>query len=274
MNPGARITLRGVSSSTPPEPPQEQDAARDENRVPEPDEADTDPLQARWSLDPDSDFFVSQHNWAPRFDAPVTVTPRQVQRRRNSKLLGIGAAVGAVAVVGGLILWLTGPTQDTAQPQGSEEPTTSRPPEPTALSEDGSLLLRQLPKGYPTGACELVSAPESVLSQVDCAQNTDPGGPSSATYSLVADSASLAAVFEDALAVAMRVDCPGNIQSPGPWRRNATPDKISGQLFCGLLDGQPTVVWTDEGKMTVSAVRAGPAGPTFPQLYAWWSSHS
>ncbi|AMO59399.1 Uncharacterised protein [Mycolicibacterium phlei] len=34
------------------------------------------------------------------------------------------------------------------------------------------------------------------------------------------------------------------------------------------------IAWTDDVKMTVSAVRSGADGPTFPQLYAWWSKHS
>lgn len=113
-----------------------------------------------------------------------------------------------------------------------------------------------------------------MLAQINCGANTDQGGPVSAAYTLVADNTVLDEVFRSTIASATRVDCPGNIQSPGPWRRNATPDKVSGQLFCGLRDGAPTVVWTDEAKLTVSAVRAGAQGPAFPELYAWWSSHS
>jgi hypothetical protein len=95
-----------------------------------------------------------------------------------------------------------------------------------------------------------------------------------ATYSLVKDKATLDAAFNAVLAASTRVNCPGNIQSPGPWRRNATPDKTSGTLFCGLRDDRPTVVWTDDARLVVSSVRAGPQSPTFDELYAWWSSHS
>lgn len=195
--------------------------------------------------------------------------------------MAVGAAVvGVIAAVGGLIFWLTRPSHDHMQQASPAEPAASSapPPPPTTTtassSGDDARLLRQLPRGYPAGACETTSAPEGVLSQVNCAKNVDPDGPESATFSLAGDRAALEKTFTDTIAPAQRVDCPGNIQSPGPWRRNATPDRTSGQLFCGLLDGRPTVVWTDEAKMTVSAVRAGPTGPTFPQLYAWWSSHS
>lgn len=189
--------------------------------------------------------------------------------------MAIGAAVvSVVAVIGALIFWSTRPSQHDARQASPEEPTTTSPAPTTTNSRDDERLLRQLPKGYPTGACDAAPAPEGVLSQVNCAENIDPDGPESATFSFVADRASLEKAFNDTIADTVRVDCPGKIQSPGPWRRNATPDTISGQLYCGFLSGQPTVVWTDEEKMTVSAVRAGPTGPTFPQLYAWWSSHS
>ncbi|OBB44639.1 hypothetical protein A5752_03630 [Mycobacterium sp. 852002-51961_SCH5331710] len=207
------------------------------------------------------------------------MTPRQVQPRSPKKTAAIVAAViGVFAAVAGLIFWSTRPSPDDAQrATPTEPPTASAPPTTTAAtmtSQDDTRLLRQLPKGYPAGACESTLAPEGVLSQVDCAKNGDPDGPESATFSLVRDRASLEKTFNDTIGATVRVDCPGKIQSPGPWRRNATPDRISGQLYCGLQNGQPTVVWTDEEKMTVSAVRAGPTGPTFPQLYAWWSSHS
>nr|CRL75873.1 serine/threonine-protein kinase [Mycolicibacterium komanii] len=192
--------------------------------------------------------------------------------------VGIVAAVIGVAVVAGLIFWLTRPSQDDVQQATPPAPTTASAPVTTTTtatsSESDERLVRQLPKGYPSGACETLPAPEGVLAQVNCARNVDPDGPESAIFSLVADRASLENAFNDAIAATVRVDCPGKIQSPGPWRRNATPDRVSGQLYCGFSNGQPTVVWTDEEKMTVSAVRAGPTGPTFPQLYAWWSSHS
>ncbi|KUI41308.1 hypothetical protein AU197_01885 [Mycobacterium sp. IS-1590] len=202
------------------------------------------------------------------------MTPRQVQPRSSGKALVIIAAAVGVVAVGAVLLWPTGPAEDNPQPAGPEGPAATSRPEPTTAAEDDARLLRLLPKGYRAGACEPTQAPEGVLSQVECAQNDDPDGPTSATYSLVGDTFSLERVFNETISAAKRVDCPGNIQSPGPWRRNATPDSVSGQLYCGFTDGQPTVVWTDDERKTVSAVRAGPAGPTFPRLYAWWSSHS
>jgi hypothetical protein len=70
------------------------------------------------------------------------------------------------------------------------------------------------------------------------------------------------------------VTCPGNIQSPGPWRRNATPQQISGTLVCGVLQNRPTLAWTDDVALLLGVVRADDKGPTLDRLYAWWSSHS
>jgi hypothetical protein len=70
------------------------------------------------------------------------------------------------------------------------------------------------------------------------------------------------------------VTCPGNIQSPGPWRRQATPQQISGTLVCSYRDGLASITWTTEAELLVSAVRADQRGPTLDQLYRWWSTHS
>jgi hypothetical protein len=77
-----------------------------------------------------------------------------------------------------------------------------------------------------------------------------------------------------AIADANLVDCPNSIQSPGPWRRNASPQEIAGTLVCGLSHEQPQVMWTNDAELVLNAVRAGPEGPTLDQLYAWWSNHS
>jgi hypothetical protein len=266
-----------MSSPPPPEPPQPQPSTSDGVYEPEPDDEDTGPLRVSEPSPPVHDDWNSapaQSTWAGRFDAPLTVSPRQVQapRKRSGSVIG-AAAVVAVALIGGVVFWLLRPSSDTAGSQDAE-PTTSAPaaePTPTA---DEARLQRLLPTGYPPDACQAADTPKDTLAQLNCEKNTDIGGPLSATYTLAKDKAGLDAAFNAAVQTADRVNCPGNIQSPGPWRRNATPDKVSGMLFCGMREGQPTVIWTDDAKLVVSAVQSGPQGPTLPQLYAWWSSHS
>jgi hypothetical protein len=65
-----------------------------------------------------------------------------------------------------------------------------------------------------------------------CTHNGDPAGTAAATYTLVADKASLRPLFDDLLRGSTIVTRPGNIQSPGPWRRNATPQQVSRTLVC------------------------------------------
>jgi hypothetical protein len=240
---------------------------------PDPDDADTGPLQVSKSTQADDDWGPAPDTRAARFDAPLTVNPRQVQDNRKPIVFFSIVAVVVIAVVGGLIYWLVRPSSDNAESSTANQPAPSTPAsdEPDAQTQ---ALMRLLPAGYPAGSCTPATTPKSVLAQVKCDTNSDFGGPATATYSLVKDRASLEATFNDDIRASTRVNCPGNIQSPGPWRRNATPDKTSGTLFCGLEGDRPTIAWTDDARLVMSSVHAGPQAPTFDELYAWWSSHS
>ena len=240
---------------------------------PDPDDADTGPLQVFESPPADEGLSSAPDTWPARFDAPLTVDPRPVQDNRKPIIFFSVVAATVIAAVGGLIWWLMRPSPDASDAQGATQAPSSSSV-PTEADADTQALMRLLPIGYPAGSCKAVAAPKGVLAQVDCDTNSDPGGPISATYSLVKDKAVLDDTFNDVVGTSTRVNCPGNIQSPGPWRRNATPDKPSGTLFCGLQSGRPTVAWTDDARLLVSSVHAGPQAPTFDELYAWWSSHS
>ena len=111
-----------------------------------------------------------------------------------------------------------------------------------------------------------------MLAKIVCTHNGDPAGPTATTYTLVAEKASLRPLFDDPLRGSTIVTCPGNIQSPGPWRRNATPQQVSGTLACSYRDGLAAVTWTPEANLLVS--HADRAGPALNQLYQWWSAHS
>jgi serine/threonine kinase PknH len=240
---------------------------------PDPDDADTGPLQVSKPTQADGRREPGPDTWAARFDAPLTVNPRQVQDNRRPIVFFSIVAIVVVAVVGGLIYWLVRPSSDNAPPSTSDQPTTD-PAVSGEPDEHTQALMRLLPTGYPAGSCKPANTPKSVLAQVNCETNSDPGGPVTATYSLVKDKSSLDAAFNDVVGASTRVNCPGNIQSPGPWRRNATPDRTSGTLFCGLEGDRPTIAWTDEARLVLNSVHAGPHAPTFDELYAWWASHS
>ena len=106
-----------------------------------------------------------------------------------------------------------------------------------------------------------------MLAKIVCTHNGDPAGPTAATYTLVAEKASLRPLFDDLPRGSTIVTCPGNIQSPGPWRRNATPQQVSGTLVCS--DGLAAVTWTPEANLLVSApCRSSWAGaqPALPMV--------
>jgi hypothetical protein len=236
---------------------------------PEPDDADTGPLQISAQPPAVDDSWESEREpWANKFEAPLIVNPRPVRRHERKPIVFLSAvSVLIVIVVGGLIYWLVRPSPDTENIAPSAEPTTTPSP-------DTDRLMRLVPAGYSTDVCKPVAAPKDALAQVDCGKNSDVGGPLTATYTLVESKAALDAALNGIVKASTTVNCPGNIQSPGPWRRNATPDKTSGVLFCGVKDSRPTVAWTDDARLVVSQVQSGRDGPTFDELYAWWSSHS
>lgn len=206
-----------------------------------------------------------------------TTAPRQSRAGRNRAVLaGVGAAA-VLAVIGGLAVWLTsGSDSDNAAEPGAVT-TTAGTGQQQAAGRDAAAearLMRALPPGYPPGVCKPTDPVSGAVATVKCDGNADPGGPTSATFMLARDKAALDALFAGLVAPGEVVICPGNIQSPGAWRRNASPQQVSGTLVCAMQGNAATVGWTDEARLLVSVVRSSPPGPTLDQLYQWWSSHS
>ncbi|RZT25361.1 hypothetical protein EV589_1093 [Mycobacterium sp. BK558] len=230
---------------------------------PEPDDEDTGPLNVVRPRTPAS---------GPgdrRFDAPLSVNPRPVHRDNRPVVL---VALATVAVVGlGVLAWLFWPSSDDTDASAGDAATTSL----TESQQQAEAQLRgMLPRGYAPDACEGVVPAQGALAQLSCATNTDPGGPLTATYTLARDKDSVKDLFDDVVNTSSVVDCPGNIQSPGPWRRNATPQQTAGTLVCGFQQSKPTVAWSTDADLLVSEVQSGPQGPNMVQLYTWWASHS
>lgn len=195
---------------------------------------------------------------------------KRTERTKRPLMIG-GAVLAAVVVVGGVVAVFASRGGEDAP----AEPTAA--PRTTVSSRDSDAetrLLSMLPTGYAVSACKPVEPANEAVAQVKCGRSDDPDGPTEASYSLVKDKSALAAGLSRLTKRNAVVVCPGRIQSPGPWRRNATPDQVSGTVFCGTNQGHPVVGWTDEERLLLSETRSGAAGPTLDQLYAWWSSHS
>lgn len=210
--------------------------------------------------------------WTADHGAPPPVVPRAQVAPPQQKKPGwlIAAAVAGVIVLG-LVVWLLIPSGDG---DGTAGPSTTATPTRTADPRAEAELRGVLPRGYASDACTMQTPPEGARAEASCGTNNDPGGPPSATYTIATDDTALDTAFNDVVEASTIVTCPGNIQSPGPWRRNATPQKVSGVLFCGLQADRPVVAWTNTDASLVAVVKSGPQGPGLDQLYTWWTSHS
>jgi serine/threonine protein kinase len=207
---------------------------------------------------------------ANRVSAAFNVDPRSMQVKQKRApaapfLLGIGALLIVV-----LASWLLWPSDDSGSTANGPTTSASKPSDPEARAR----LSRLLPAGYGADSCKSVETPPDAKAKVSCMANSDQGGPPTATYTLASDRATLQSAFDDVVSKSSMVNCPGNIQSPGPWRRNATPQQVSGTLYCGMRGTTPTVAWTDDANLLLSSVDGAPGGPTLNELYVWWSGHS
>lgn len=186
-------------------------------------------------------------------------------------LVGLVGAGAAVIVIIGLVVWLAWPT---STPDAT--PTSNPPSTTTAPSEAATRLARALPAGYRAGTCTPTGYnAELAAAALSCRPNIDPGGPPTATYTLARNTTALRTLFDHEVAAATAVICPGNIQSPGPWRHLATPSATQGIVFCGIASGQPLLAWTNDAELLLARTQSeNTTGSGLDQLYTWWSSHS
>lgn len=206
----------------------------------------------------------------------VWVTPVESSRSLRSRprrwmILGGAAAVVLAAIV--LAWWIFPRHDDNAATAVNSPP--AHPPSTSASPPPRKIVL---PGGYPPGVCTPGNAADPSTEVVMiCGPNQDPGGPISATYSVARDAQSLQGALARVIAATTTVICPGNIASPGAWRRVADPATPKGTLFCGIgSDGRPLIAWTFDTDRFLAVVEASPSpdGASLNNLYAWWASHS
>ncbi|XTP38455.1 hypothetical protein ACORG1_33950 (plasmid) [Mycobacterium sp. TJFP1] len=213
---------------------------------------------------------VQQH--PPRTYPAPPIPPAQLHvttpsRSRPSKKT---LMVAATVLTGALLIILAGWSVLTSS--DSSDSDTSAAPSPTASDVDLQRVKAELPKGYSDGDC--TPTPDTTHPSLTCTPNADPGGPQSATYAIYPDKQALQEAFTATIATFDRTICPGNIQSPGPWRRNSAPTQVAGTLFCGTDRGQAVVVWTSEAQTLLNVTAGNAQGPSLEQLYTWWTTHS
>lgn len=219
---------------------------------------------------PAAPTFFREGGWSGQYRIPPPALSRRLAAPRRRKLqLLLGATAVFVAALISLFLWLRDPSHPAPAP--SAMPTTTSTSTP---AESQARLLSLLPQGYPPDTCKPITLPKDALAAVSCGKNSDPGGPPSANYTLFGDAATLRIAFDRLVHSATSVNCPGGIQSPGPWHRNATPEDTSGTLMCAIQQNHPIVVWTNEAELLLSIAQADPQAPSLDEIYAWWTFHS
>jgi hypothetical protein len=219
-------------------------------------------------------------------EALITDTERRARRRRLAPTV-VGAA--ALAVLGGLGVVLGSTTHAGLTPRQiavSVVATTSTSAGPLVgqrslpaqqahaaaqLSSAQQQLVGLLPPGYGANACQSVTPPVTGgVATVDCFNNSAPGGPTAARYSLFSDQPTMDGSFQRTLAEVTAQPCPGGGTSPGTWNFSGTPTQAAGSIVCGAVT-DPTsaaVAWTDDANLLEGVAE----GPDVSSLYNWWAN--
>jgi serine/threonine-protein kinase len=197
-----------------------------------------------------------------------------VARRKGNRWLIVAATVLVVVPLVAIGVWLAMKPSGQSQPRASAAATT--PPSTPGLSDDQARLLGLVPPGYPPGACTPATPGPggewaNAVAVVSCGQNTQPGGPSQATYGLFPNPDNLKKTFDGQISNVSLVNCPGEGASPAGWHYDQTPNVIVGLIACGMNNSRPNVVWTTNDKLMLGDVSGD--STTVEDLHKWWASY-
>ncbi|MEE3752969.1 serine/threonine-protein kinase [Mycobacterium intracellulare] len=210
-----------------------------------------------------------------RGDAPA-ISPAGPPRTRSRRPILAAAAAAAVvaAAICAVGVWLV--LKPTSEPSHRAGIGKTAPPSTAAGSGDQARLISLLPPGYLPGTCT-PATPESgsvwthAVAMVTCGQNTQPGGPSRATYGLFGTPDRLKKAFDDDIGNVSLVNCPGEGRSPVGWHYDETPNDMAGLIACGSYNNHPNVIWSNDARLMLSDVTGDPA--TVEDLHTWWDAY-
>jgi serine/threonine kinase PknH len=185
-----------------------------------------------------------------------------------------GAALFVVAPLAAIGIYLM------MQPSGEQPATASArktaPPSSAVPDDTQARLLSLLPPGYLAGVCTPATPdPGSVwanaVAMVSCGPNSQPGGPSHATYALFPNKDNLKQAFKDDISNVSLENCPGEGASPVSWHYDETPKVSAGMIACGTINHHPNVIWSADEKLMLSDVAGDPA--SVAELHRWWDNY-
>ncbi len=159
---------------------------------------------------------------------------------------------------------------------------------PTASADPENQLRGMLPAGYGPDSCQPADNPPvhgEPLAALECWNNSMPGGPTYAYYSLHTNHDMLNDAFWNERngsrqAYAWFEPCPGwqgsGPPAPATWHHDGTPEQIAGWIVCGHVygpvHGDPNakaVMWTRDSDLLLSVAE----GPDLAGLYDWWKQN-
>lgn len=210
-----------------------------------------------------------------RSDTPA-ISPAGPPRKRSRRPVAATAAAAAVVATAicAVGVWLV--LRPTSDPPHRVSAGKSAPPSTDVPSGDQDRLMSLLPPGYLPGTCtpatpEPGSTWAHAVAMVTCGQNTQPGGPSRATYGLFPTPDRLKTAFDDAIGDLSLVNCPGEERSPIGWHYDETPNDTAGLIACGSHHNRPNVIWSNDARLMLSDVTGDPA--TVEDLHTWWDAY-
>lgn len=143
----------------------------------------------------------------------------------------------------------------------------SATPDTTADSADQQRLMGLLSQGYSSANCTPVAVSGSRRASVKCEHNSDPGGPTGASFTLYSDRDAMAADFSEDISYDELSTCPGVPEpSPTTWHYHSS-GQVAGSLSCGTFgDAFAEVEWTSDANLLLASA----SGPDIAALYQWW----
>lgn len=149
--------------------------------------------------------------------------------------------------------------------------STATPARADPLSD----LMGLLPDGYSAGSCTAIDR-GTALAAVSCGANSQPGGPTSATYQLFANHESLQKAFSAVLSGVdwTKATCPGT-RSPDPTALTRSDGTTYGSVGCGRArtfqtDRDGGVAWTRAADRLLGVAWVGYQGQSYPaSLFEW-----
>ncbi|BBY36866.1 hypothetical protein MMAN_10000 [Mycobacterium mantenii] len=207
-------------------------------------------------------------------DADIPISPPAPPRRKRTRWPMVAAAAVVTVAIAAVGVWLV--LKPTSQPPHRTGSGKTAPPSTAAPTGDQARLISLLPPGYLPGTCT-PATPESgsvwvhAVAMVTCGQNTQPGGPTRATYGLFGTPDRLKTAFSDDVGNVSLVNCPGEGRSPVSWHYDETPNNMAGLIACGSYNNHPNVIWSNDARLMLSDVTGDPA--TVEDLHTWWDAY-